>query len=209
MLDVVGPIVRHSHQLYCIKPMSLWYIHSRFHSVTKFPYFFSQDYYFDSYAHFGIHEEMLKDEVRTLTYRNSMYHNKHLFKDKVVLDVGCGTGILSMFAAKAGAKHVSKHLTSVHTNLVPSFHLFLPKSSLEIAKPHHNSEFVKWEVENHYSTCDYLTGLWRWHVRNCCPSTKDCQHKRPCRQSDHHQRKDWRDRSASGKSRCDHFRMDG
>ncbi|XP_057179435.1 protein arginine N-methyltransferase 8-B [Triplophysa rosa] len=32
----------------------------------------SRDYYFDSYAHFGIHEEMLKDEVRTLTYRNSM-----------------------------------------------------------------------------------------------------------------------------------------
>uniref|UniRef100_A0A146M4R8 type I protein arginine methyltransferase n=1 Tax=Lygus hesperus TaxID=30085 RepID=A0A146M4R8_LYGHE len=66
----------------------------------------SKDYYFDSYAHFGIHEEMLKDEVRTLTYRNSIYHNKHLFKDKVVLDVGCGTGILSMFAAKAGAKKV-------------------------------------------------------------------------------------------------------
>jgi protein arginine N-methyltransferase 1 len=49
---------------------------------------------------------MLKDEVRTLAYRNSIYNNKHLFKDKVVLDVGCGTGILSMFAAKAGAKHV-------------------------------------------------------------------------------------------------------
>ena len=42
----------------------------------------SKDYYFDSYAHFGIHEEMLKDEVRTLTYRNSMWHNKHLFKVK-------------------------------------------------------------------------------------------------------------------------------
>ncbi|KAF3854541.1 hypothetical protein F7725_022596 [Dissostichus mawsoni] len=66
----------------------------------------SRDYYFDSYAHFGIHEEMLKDEVRTLTYRNAMYHNKHAFKDKIVLDVGSGTGILSMFAAKAGAKHV-------------------------------------------------------------------------------------------------------
>merc|ERR1712241_1657824 len=66
----------------------------------------SKDYYFDSYAHFGIHEEMLKDEVRTLTYRNSMWHNKHLFKNKIVLDVGCGTGILSMFAAKAGAAHV-------------------------------------------------------------------------------------------------------
>uniref|UniRef100_A0AC34QMU2 Protein arginine N-methyltransferase 1 n=1 Tax=Panagrolaimus sp. JU765 TaxID=591449 RepID=A0AC34QMU2_9BILA len=66
----------------------------------------SRDYYFDSYAHFGIHEEMLKDEVRTKTYRNSIYHNKHLFKDKVVMDVGSGTGILSMFAAMAGAKRV-------------------------------------------------------------------------------------------------------
>ncbi|OZJ03603.1 Protein arginine N-methyltransferase 1 [Bifiguratus adelaidae] len=66
----------------------------------------SKDYYFDSYAHFGIHEEMLKDEVRTNSYRLSIIQNKHLFKDKIVLDVGCGTGILSMFAAKAGAKHV-------------------------------------------------------------------------------------------------------
>lgn len=49
---------------------------------------------------------MLKDQIRTLTYRNAMYHNKHLFKGKIVLDVGCGTGILSMFAARAGAKHI-------------------------------------------------------------------------------------------------------
>ncbi|KAM6162703.1 LOW QUALITY PROTEIN: protein arginine N-methyltransferase 8-like [Erethizon dorsatum] len=66
----------------------------------------SRDYYFNSYAHFGIHEEMLKDEAWTLTYQNSMYHNKYVFKDKVVLDMGSGTGILSMFAAKAGAKKV-------------------------------------------------------------------------------------------------------
>lgn len=45
----------------------------------------SRDYYFDSYAHFGIHEEMLKDEVRTQTYKNSMYHNKHLFKVRILV----------------------------------------------------------------------------------------------------------------------------
>lgn len=62
--------------------------------------------YFDSYAHFGIHEEMLKDKTRTLSYRNAIIKNRELFKDKVVLDVGCGTGILSMFSAQAGAKLV-------------------------------------------------------------------------------------------------------
>lgn len=45
----------------------------------------SANYYFDSYAHFGIHEEMLKDEVRTRSYMNCIYQNKHLFKDKVGL----------------------------------------------------------------------------------------------------------------------------
>lgn len=77
---------------------------------------------------------MLKDTVRTDAYRDFIYDNKSLFKDKVVLDIGCGTGkipfhppfllhfclvdrrlctntaitpgILSMFCAKAGAKAV-------------------------------------------------------------------------------------------------------
>ncbi|OJD15479.1 hypothetical protein AJ78_04275 [Emergomyces pasteurianus Ep9510] len=62
--------------------------------------------YFTSYSYNGIHESMLKDSVRTDAYRDFIYDNKSLFKDKVVLDVGCGTGILSMFCAKAGAKMV-------------------------------------------------------------------------------------------------------
>lgn len=39
----------------------------------------SSEYYWDSYAHFGIHEEMLKDEVRTRSYMNAIEQNKHLF----------------------------------------------------------------------------------------------------------------------------------
>ena len=62
--------------------------------------------YFDGYAERDIHETMLKDTVRTDTYRDFIYGNKHLFKNKVVLDVGCGTGILSMMSARAGAKMV-------------------------------------------------------------------------------------------------------
>uniref|UniRef100_A0A8D0B8V9 Protein arginine N-methyltransferase 3 n=1 Tax=Salvator merianae TaxID=96440 RepID=A0A8D0B8V9_SALMN len=64
------------------------------------------DVYFSSYGHYGIHEEMIKDKVRTESYRDFIYQNSHIFKDKVVLDVGCGTGILSMFAARSGAKKV-------------------------------------------------------------------------------------------------------
>lgn len=40
---------------------------------------------------------MQKDEVRTKSYRDAIYNNRHIFKDKVVLDVGCGTSILSMY----------------------------------------------------------------------------------------------------------------
>ena len=47
----------------------------------------------------GLHEIMLKDESRILDYRDAILRNKYLFQDKVILDVGCGTGMFSMFAA--------------------------------------------------------------------------------------------------------------
>lgn len=62
--------------------------------------------YFTSYASPAIHETMLKDTVRTNAYRDFIYGHKSLFLNKTVLDVGCGTGILSFFAARAGATKV-------------------------------------------------------------------------------------------------------
>ena len=49
---------------------------------------------------------MLKDTVRTMAYQNAIMQNGGLFKDKIVLDVGSGSGILSLFAVKSGAKQV-------------------------------------------------------------------------------------------------------
>eukprot|EP00128_Syssomonas_multiformis_P010009 Colp12_sorted_trinity150504_noHs@84 len=64
----------------------------------------AKDPYFRSYANIDIHEDMVRDFARTDAYRRALL--QHDLKDKVVLDVGCGSGILSLFALKAGAKTV-------------------------------------------------------------------------------------------------------
>jgi protein arginine N-methyltransferase 1 len=66
----------------------------------------SCDFYFDTYAHFGIHERMLKDTPRTNAYLDAISRNPSLFHGKAVLDVGCGTGIFCLAAAQAGAAKV-------------------------------------------------------------------------------------------------------
>jgi type I protein arginine methyltransferase len=64
------------------------------------------DQYFKYYSKLSSQMNMLIDKVRTNLYRDSIVNNPSNYKGKVVLDVGCGSGILSLFAAQAGAKKV-------------------------------------------------------------------------------------------------------
>lgn len=64
--------------------------------------------YFDSYAGNDIHQTMLGDTVRTLSYAKFILapENAHIFRGACVMDIGAGSGILSMLAARAGAAQV-------------------------------------------------------------------------------------------------------
>ncbi|KAK2587404.1 hypothetical protein KPH14_003119 [Odynerus spinipes] len=64
------------------------------------------DQYFKSYEELDVHRLMLNDTTRTLAYKEAIFNCADKFEDKVVLDVGAGTGILSIFCAQAGAKKV-------------------------------------------------------------------------------------------------------
>ncbi|XP_048413082.1 protein arginine N-methyltransferase 6 isoform X2 [Stegostoma tigrinum] len=74
--------------------------------------------YFHSYSDVSIHEEMIADSARTGCYRRALQGGLRpaagleprarvsLLRDRTVLDVGAGTGILSVFCAQAGAARV-------------------------------------------------------------------------------------------------------
>ncbi|KAJ3683723.1 hypothetical protein LUZ60_013950 [Juncus effusus] len=62
--------------------------------------------YFHYYGQLLHQQNMLQDFVRTGTYYAAVIENRSDFEGKVVVDVGAGSGILSLFAAQAGAKHV-------------------------------------------------------------------------------------------------------
>ena len=92
-------------------------------STTPVPPRDDDSHYFESYGANGesyplcsspltsflledIHAVMIQDKIRTSTYAQFIMTNPILFKNAIVLDVGCGTGILSLFAAKSGARRV-------------------------------------------------------------------------------------------------------
>jgi SAM-dependent methyltransferase len=56
------------------------------------------------YAEFEVHRTMIRDRVRTEAFRRAI--DSVVRPSDIVLDVGAGSGILSMFAARAGAARV-------------------------------------------------------------------------------------------------------
>ncbi|KAH1243625.1 putative histone-arginine methyltransferase 1.4 [Glycine max] len=66
----------------------------------------SSKMYFHYYGQLLHQQNMLQDYVRTGTYHAAVLENRADFIGRVVVDVGAGSGILSLFAAQAGAKHV-------------------------------------------------------------------------------------------------------
>jgi predicted RNA methylase len=56
------------------------------------------------YTEFEVHRTMIRDRVRTAAFRRAI--NSVVRPGDIVLDVGAGSGILSVFAARAGAAAV-------------------------------------------------------------------------------------------------------
>ena len=56
------------------------------------------------YAEFEVHRTMIRDRVRTDAFRRAI--DSVVRPGDVVLDVGAGSGTLSVFAARAGAARV-------------------------------------------------------------------------------------------------------
>ena len=55
--------------------------------------------YFCSYAQLYHQKQMLADHNRMAAYHTAILGNSDVFKDKVVMDIGTGSGILAVWAA--------------------------------------------------------------------------------------------------------------
>jgi protein arginine N-methyltransferase 1 len=62
--------------------------------------------YFCSYAQLYHQKLMLADHSRMAAYHSAILGNQDVFRDKVVMDIGTGSGILAVWAAQAGARKV-------------------------------------------------------------------------------------------------------
>lgn len=61
--------------------------------------------YYGGYGNIIVHKNMLNDKIRVDTYENAI--NFSCVEGTTVLDLGSGSGILSIFAARRGAKVIA------------------------------------------------------------------------------------------------------
>jgi len=75
--------------------------------------------YFQSYSNVYIHETMLRDEPRMNAYSAAL--NSEYLRGKTVLDVGCGSGILCMLAARGTTTTSTTTVTLPNLTLILSY----------------------------------------------------------------------------------------
>ncbi|KAK9826683.1 hypothetical protein WJX74_009723 [Apatococcus lobatus] len=100
----------------------------------------SSDLYFYYYGMLQHQQNMLQDYIRTGTYWSAILENAPDFQGKVVMDVGAGSGILSLFAAQAGARKVY----AVEASAMADFAKLLASTNAEVGS---RVEVVKGRVE--------------------------------------------------------------
>ena len=119
--------------------------------------------YFCSYAQLYHQKQMLADHNRMAAYHSAILGNQDVFRDKVVMDIGTGSGILAAWCAQAGARKVyaieytdmAKHarkvmehngvsdIVTVIQSSVESVELPIEKDQLEIEPNEDGSESFK------------------------------------------------------------------
>lgn len=112
---------------------------------------------FNWYSDNGIFLPMINDTGRNIFYNEAI---KQSVKDKIVCDIGAGTGFLSILAAQYGAKHVyAVEMDSNRANLVTNMvnHLNLSDKitvindnflNLELIADIYVSETIGWHIFN-------------------------------------------------------------
>ncbi|XP_022649810.1 histone-arginine methyltransferase CARMER-like isoform X1 [Varroa jacobsoni] len=104
----------------------------------------SASQYFQFYGYLSQQQNMMQDYWRTATYQRAVLSNVEDFRGKVILDVGAGSGILSFFAAQAGAARVygieassiAKHAESlVYANRLQQLIKLVPGKVEEVSIP--------------------------------------------------------------------------
>jgi len=72
--------------------------------------------YFCSYAQLYHQKQMLADHQRMAAYHSAILGNQEIFRDKVVMDIGTGSGILAVWAAQVRACRVCARPLEMHTS---------------------------------------------------------------------------------------------